>query len=132
MQHSYCTMCGSMVSWLCKEGGIQSIDYILVVSLNLQSNFEEKEMTMNKEEKTTTTKVWENLQYIVLGLTIVGQVITNVPMWGVLAAQSVWLVSNLIATVRDFILKRPTADKVKNICLTGITIGLVILGIVNL
>ena len=86
----------------------------------------------NKEEKTTKQIVWENLQYFVLGLTIVGQVITNVPMWGVLAAQSVWLVSNLIATVRDFILKRPTADKVKNICLTGITVGLVILGIVNL
>lgn len=86
----------------------------------------------NKQNKTTAQIVWENLQYFVLGLTIVGQVITNVPFYGVLAAQSVWLVSNVIATVRDFMLKRPVADKVKNICLTAITVGLVVLGIINL
>lgn len=85
-----------------------------------------------EEQKTKKEMVWENLQYGVLALTIIGQVITNVPLWGVLAAQCVWLVSNLVATVRDFMLKRPTADKVKNVCLTGITIGLVIIGIINL
>lgn len=87
---------------------------------------------MNNEQKTKKQVVWENLQYCVLGMTIIGQVITNVPLWGVLAAQCVWLVANVIATVRDFILKRPTADKVKNIALTAITIGLVVLGIINL
>lgn len=86
----------------------------------------------DNKEKTTQEFIWENLQYLVLAMTIVGQVVTNVPVWGILAAQSVWLIANIIATIRDFTLRRPIADKVKDACLTGITIGLVIIAIVNL
>lgn len=89
-------------------------------------------MTAQTIEKTTAVKVWENLQYCVLIMSIAGQVLTNIPTWGILIAQSVWLIANVIATVRDFKLKRPTADKVKNGCLTGVTIGLVVLAICNL
>lgn len=89
-------------------------------------------MTTQTVEKTTAEKVWENLQYIVLAMSIAGQVLTNIPTWGILIAQSVWLIANVIATVRDFKLKRPMADKVKNGCLTGVTVGLVVLAIFNL
>ena len=35
---------------------------------------------MSNEQKTKKQIVWENLQYGVLGMTIIGQVITNVPL----------------------------------------------------
>lgn len=70
------------------------------------------------------TKIWENLQYIVLALTIVGQCVMNI---GAIYGQSAFLIANLITVTRDFKLGRPVADKVKNIALTAITIGLVLL-----
>ena len=56
-------------------------------------------------------KAWENVQLFVLTLTIIGQ--------------SIWLIANTIALARDFALKRPIADKIKNATLWAITCGLV-------
>lgn len=65
----------------------------------------------------------ENLQYLGLALTIAGQVVIG-PMW--LLGQALWLTANGIAVTRDFVLRRPTADKVKDIGLTALTVGLII------
>lgn len=77
-------------------------------------------------KKSTTQLFWENLQLLVLALTILGQM--TVGAW-FLVGQGVWLVANLIATTRDFILHRPFADKVKNIVLTTITLSLILLNV---
>lgn len=80
---------------------------------------------MNKEKTDQERNIsfWENLQYLNLFLTIAGQVIVG-PAY--LIGQSAWLIANLIAVARDIILKRPKADLVRDVCMTGITIGLII------
>lgn len=68
--------------------------------------------------------VWENLQYLVLFGTIAGQALVG----GLyLLAQTIWLICNIIAFGRDFVLKRPKADKVKDAGLCGLTVALIIL-----
>jgi uncharacterized membrane protein YhhN len=65
--------------------------------------------------------------YIAMVLTIVGQItVGNAFYFG----QGAFLLANIIYTSRDFYLKRPVADKVKNICFTAITIGVIILQII--
>lgn len=72
--------------------------------------------------KSKSVLFWENLQLLGLALTIFGQIAIGASY---LLGQGVWLVANIIAVARDFILRRPAADKIKNIALTGITAGLI-------
>lgn len=82
-------------------------------------------MAIPKEEtKTTKIKVWENLQLACLFGTILGQILVGGLYF---VAQSIWLVCNVLALVRDFILHRPIADKIKNAGLCGVTVALIIL-----
>lgn len=74
------------------------------------------------DQTDTQVKVWENVQLFVLILTIVGQVTVGASF---IIGQGVWLIANTIALVRDFALKRPVADKIKNATLWAITCGLV-------
>ena len=67
-------------------------------------------------------KIWENLQYVNLALTIIGQIVIG-PLW--LLGQGLWATANLIAVVRDFVLARPVADKVKDIAMLALTLGLI-------
>lgn len=80
--------------------------------------------TPKEETKTTKIKVWENLQLACLFGTILGQILVGGLYF---VAQSIWLACNILALVRDFILHRPIADKVKNAGLCGVTIALIIL-----
>lgn len=73
---------------------------------------------------TTGARFWENIQLLVLAMTIAGQIIMGS---NYIIAQSIWLIANCITITRDFVLKRPAADKIKNICLTAITAGLIII-----
>lgn len=73
--------------------------------------------------KVTHEKVWEGVAYICLALTIAGQVFTTM---NVLIAQVVWLVSNVLFVARDFALRRPISDKVKDVAMLGLTIGIVV------
>lgn len=86
----------------------------------------------NVEEETKkidARKVWENLQYLNLALTIGGQAL----MGGFyLLAQSVWLIANIIAVARDFALKRPAADIVKDSAMLGLTAALVLLRVLGI
>ena len=68
-------------------------------------------------------KKWEYVAYICLALTIIGQILTASD---VLVAQTVWLVSNVLFVARDIALQRPTADKVKDVSMLAITLGLVV------
>lgn len=67
---------------------------------------------------------WNRTLYIVLALTILGQMIVGVDY---LIGQSAWLVANVITVSRDFALQRPASDKVKDCCMLALTIGLVIM-----
>lgn len=68
-------------------------------------------------------KLVENAAYLVLMLTIAGQIVAT---GSVLMAQIIWLSANVISVVRDYILDRPMADKVRDWALCGITGGIVI------
>jgi len=82
----------------------------------------DKMTIQEKEKKPTKILVWENLQLLALAGTIVGQVVVGASF---LIAQSIWLAANILSLVRDFALHRPVADKVKNACLTALTVGLI-------
>lgn len=68
----------------------------------------------------------ENSLYFVLVLIMVGQgvVMVSAPL-----GQALFLVGNLIAVWRDFVLGRPLSDKVRSVALTGLTITLLVLSL---
>jgi len=68
--------------------------------------------------------VWKELNYLVLIALITAQCVVKVDF---LIGQFVYLFANILAFVRCFILVRPVADKVKDGCMLGITIGLVVM-----
>lgn len=65
--------------------------------------------------------------YIVLGLLIIGQCVIRQSYVG---GQFVYLAANILAVARCFALNRPRADKVKDICCTAITSGLLLISFV--
>lgn len=68
-------------------------------------------------------RAWVQLQYMLLALTILGQVTVGASY---LLGQGVWMVANVASLARDFALKRPASDKVKDAAMCGLTLGLVI------
>ena len=68
-------------------------------------------------------KFFENAAgYIVLGLLIVAQCVIRQTYIG---GQFIYLAANTLAIARCFVLNRQRADKVKDICCTAITLGLI-------
>ena len=67
-------------------------------------------------------KFFENLNYFVLMLLIIGQCTVGAN-W--IVGQLVYLLANIISVSRCWMLKRPVADKIKDGCMLGITVGLV-------
>lgn len=72
------------------------------------------------------TKAWEWIGYINFVLCIVGQITVG---YFYIFAQCLYLVANGIGVARQFILKRPIADKTKDITFFAITLALIILKI---
>ena len=70
---------------------------------------------------------WEGIGYLTLLLCIFGQV--TVGYWYLLA-QGVYLTSNICSVVRDFAMKLPKSNIVKDIAFTGITAGLIVIKII--
>ena len=66
-------------------------------------------------------KFFENLNYIVLMLLIIGQCAIGAN-WVV--GQCVYLTANVISVSRCWMLKRPAADKIKDCACLAITLGL--------
>ena len=72
-------------------------------------------------------KVFENqIGYMVMFLLIIGQ--CTVGEWFIFG-QVIYLIANVSSVVRDFVLRRPNSDKVKNICFSAITVGLILIRI---
>lgn len=80
------------------------------------------------------TKIWKNnffwecIGYFTLALCIFGQI--TVGSWYLLA-QVAYLVANACGVVRDFALELPSANKVRDIVFTAITIALIVVRLVG-
>lgn len=70
----------------------------------------------------------ENLQYLTLALLIVAQCVVGANFW---IGQSIYLLANVISVYRCFALCRPSADKVKDIACTAVTIGLMVFNLLK-
>lgn len=68
-------------------------------------------------------KFFENLQFVVLVGLILGQCTVGSNFY---VGQFIYLACNTISTFRNFALNRPIADKVKDCCCFGITLGLIL------
>ena len=75
-------------------------------------------MRMNKKIERI-----QNLQYVVLVLLIVGQCTVGANFY---LGQCVYLLANCTAVYRNFKLRRPAADKVKDCACLAITVGLIV------
>jgi hypothetical protein len=71
---------------------------------------------------TKFQKVWKELNYLVLIALIAGQCVVKADF---LIGQFVYLFANVLSFSRCFVLDRPLADKVKDGCCLGITLGLI-------
>lgn len=71
---------------------------------------------------------WEIVGYVTLALCIFGQIAVG---YIYLVAQFAYLVANLASVVRDFKLELPMANKVKDVVFTAITVGLIVIKIVQ-
>ena len=69
-------------------------------------------------------KFWEIIGYISLVGLIIGQITIGFSFW---IGQIAYLISNIIITIRCFAIKQNTSDKVKNIALLSICIGIMII-----
>ena len=95
------------------------------MTLNQIDNVREMPIT----KKTTARKIWENMQYFNLALTIAGQLLVAELY---LIAQGIWTFANVIALVRDFVLKRPAADIVRDTGMLALSVSLVTLRILGI
>lgn len=72
--------------------------------------------------------IWEIVGYVALGLLIVGQVTIGFSFW---IGQIAYLIADIIVTIRCFAVKQETSDKVKNIALTAICVGVMIVKFIS-
>ena len=73
-------------------------------------------------------KFWENSMYAVIVLLVIGQITVG---WLFYVGQGAYLIGNIISVLRDFKIDRPKADKIKNLLFTAITIGIIMLRMLN-
>ena len=78
---------------------------------------------MSNEKKSLSRVIWENLQLLVLMLTVAGQIFVGIAFF---IGQGLWLVANIIAVARNFVLHRPIADLVKDGTMLAITATLIV------
>lgn len=71
--------------------------------------------------------IWEIIGYIVLMGLIIGQV--TIGYW-YLFAQFIYLICNVANVVRDFVQDMPNSYKVKDICFSALTLGLIIIWVI--
>lgn len=68
--------------------------------------------------------IWKELNYLVLITLITAQCVVKADF---LIGQFVYLFANILSFARCFVLQRPIADKIKDGCMLGITVGLVVM-----
>lgn len=79
---------------------------------------------MKQFKSAIINNLWEIIGYICLALCVVGQITVG---YAYLLAQIAYLVANIASVIRDYALNLPRANKVKDICFSGITIALIII-----
>lgn len=84
---------------------------------------------MEKRKRVDGERVWTEIQHLALELAILGQATTEPAR---LVGQGARLASNVMALARDSIPGRPMPDKVKDACMCGLTIGLIVAYIIVL
>jgi hypothetical protein len=84
-------------------------------------------MKMEKK-KIKVSPFWEMIGYISLVGCVLGQMIVG---YAYLFAQGIYLICNVLATIRCFAIRQPKADKVKNCVFTAISLGLIIIWVIN-
>lgn len=73
-------------------------------------------------------KFWENSMYAVIVFLVIGQITVG---WLFYVGQGAYLIGNIISVLRDFKMNRPKSDKIKNLLFAAITIGLIMLRMLN-
>lgn len=79
---------------------------------------------MKQFKSAIVNNLWEIIGYICLALCVVGQITVG---YAYLLAQIAYLVANIASVIRDYALNLPRANKVKDICFSGITVALIII-----
>jgi len=69
-------------------------------------------------------KAFENLNYMVMALTLCGQILIKS---NYMLGQGCFLGANIVSVYRCFALNRPVADKAKDILFTTVTIALMLI-----
>ena len=73
-------------------------------------------------------KFFINILYVAVVLTVIGQCLVGSSFY---LGQGAFLIANIVYCVRDCVLRRPKADKIKNFTFLGITLGLILLRLVQ-
>lgn len=79
-------------------------------------------------EKSPKEKRWENIALLCFGLTVLGQGLVG---GFYLIAQFVWFTANVVSLIRNIVLDRPKADKVRDSGLIGLCISLIVLRVLG-
>ena len=79
---------------------------------------------MKQFKSAIINNLWEIIGYVCLALCVVGQITVG---YAYLLAQIAYLVANIASVIRDYALNLPRANKVKDICFSGITVALIII-----
>ena len=79
-----------------------------------------KEREVNEMNKN---KFWELVGYITLAGLIIGQITIGFDFW---IGQIAYFITDVIIMIRGFIINQPTSDKVKNVAMTAICLGVCI------
>lgn len=70
-------------------------------------------------------KIWENLLYVILVLLIIGQIVSK---YDFMMGKVLAVITNIFVLVRDFVLHKSTADKVKNSTMSLFACGSLVMG----
>lgn len=81
----------------------------------------EKELSIMKNEK-----FWEFINYLCLAGLIIGQITIGFMFY---VGQTVYLITDILILIRVFACKYPLSEKVKNVALTAICLGVLVVKI---
>ena len=73
-------------------------------------------------------KFLENSMYAVLAILVIAQCVVGESFY---IGQGLFLLGNIIKTIRTFTLDRPRSEKITDITFTAITIGIILIRFIN-
>ena len=79
-------------------------------------------------KKKTVKKVWEIVNYIALVGLVVGQITIGFFFY---IGQTTFLVTDIVILIRSIVIKQNKSDIIKNVCMTAIAAGVLIIKILG-